>query len=131
MGKLSFGKSFNLIKEENRDLPHLLNDATDLSHFNRFALTWFHWGITKVLSLKLQASRNAMYKFVIPFVDQRIKMQDVAKRDFFSKLLEAKDPTTVEGFSLPELLGETVVLIVASVFELLCFIKFWSGARWW
>jgi hypothetical protein len=113
MGELSFGKSFNLIEGENRHLPVLMEDTADYSNFNGYALAWFFLGLTKLLLPKLDAARTAFLNFVIPYIDKRMKMEN-AKKDFFHHLIDAKDPDTGEGFSLPELWGETTVLMVVS-----------------
>jgi hypothetical protein len=118
MGELSFGASFNLIKGENRHLPDLMEDAADYGNFNANMLTWWFLGISKLLLPKLEASRAAMLNFIIPFIDRRMKMEDT-KKDFFHHLIDAKDPDTGEGFSLPELWGETSVLMVVSHFDFL------------
>ena len=118
MGELSFGKSFNLIEGENRHLPDLMEEAADYGNFNAHILTWWYMGITKLLLPKLEASRAAFLNFIIPFIDRRMKMEDT-KKDFFHHLIDAKDPNTGEGFSLPELWGETMVLMVVSHFDFL------------
>jgi cytochrome P450 len=129
MGELAFGKSFNLIEGENRHLPDLMEEAADYGNFNANALTWFFLGISKVLLPKLEASRTAFLNFVMPFIDRRMKMED-AKKDFFHHLIDAKDPDTGEGFSLPELWGETMVLMVVSLFKFLELFTFGSWALW-
>ncbi len=46
--------------------------------------------------------------------DERIKQGNNCEvNDIFASLLEAKDPETGEGFSLPELVSESSLLIVA------------------
>jgi hypothetical protein len=124
MGELSFGKSFNLIEGENRHLPDLMEEAADYGNFNANALPWFFLGISK-----LEASRTALLNFVIPFIDRRMKMEG-AKKDFFHHLIDAKDPNTGEGFSLPELWGETMVLMVVSHFDFSRCLAYSSGVTW-
>jgi len=45
--------------------------------------------------------------------NERMKQDVGAKKDFFHYLLNAKDPETGEGFSMPELWGEANVLMIA------------------
>jgi len=70
--------------------------------------------IDKILFRKLTQGTRDYEKFSKVQATEREKLGlDVKTRDVFSLLLEAKDPLTGEGFTIPELISESSLLIVA------------------
>lgn len=70
--------------------------------------------IARVLSSAATASRMALTVFNKKLAGERVAMgNDSGRKDFFRYLLEAKDPETGKGFEMPELWGESVLLIIA------------------
>ena len=74
--------------------------------------------IDKILFRKLTKGTRDYEKFSNIQATEREKLGvNVPTRDVFSFFLEAKDPDTGEGFTVPELISETSLLIVAGIVE--------------
>ncbi len=70
-------------------------------------------GLDKVLFYKLVEGRARYMAYSRAQMTERTKLgDDTDRRDFFYYLLKARDPETGEGFSTPELWGESNLLYV-------------------
>jgi hypothetical protein len=68
-------------------------------------------GLDKVLFHKIAAGRAKYMAYSKAQLTERTKLGDETdRRDFFYHLLKAKDPETGQGFSTPELWGESNLL---------------------
>jgi cytochrome P450 len=73
-----------------------------------------HLHLDKILFPKISFGRERYIKFSKAQALERMKLGDDSdRRDFFYYLLKAKDPETGAGFSMPELWGESNLLIIA------------------
>src|SRR5205809_3658146 len=73
------------------------------------------WGIDKVIFRSLLRDRAKYMAYSKAQAAERTsaKHVDPNRKDFFYYLLKARDPETGEGFSTPELWGESNTLIIA------------------
>jgi cytochrome P450 len=69
--------------------------------------------LDKILFPKLAAGRDRYMAYSKSQAAERMKSTDVDRKDFFYYLLKARDPDTGLGFSVPELWGESNLLIIA------------------
>jgi cytochrome P450 len=71
-------------------------------------------GLNKVLFSKIYAQRMEYMAYSKAQATERSKIGlDTDRKDFFHYLLTAKDPETGKGFTMPELWGESNLLIIA------------------
>lgn len=67
--------------------------------------------IDKFLFPKLAAGRSRYMAYSKSQLTERTKLgEETDRRDFFYYLLKARDPETGQGFTLPELWGESNLL---------------------
>lgn len=68
-------------------------------------------GLDKVLFSKIAAGRAKYMAYSKSQLTERTKLgDDTDRRDFFYYLLKARDPETGQGFTTPELWGESNLL---------------------
>lgn len=68
-------------------------------------------GLDKVLFSKIAAGRAKYMVYSKAQLSERTKLgEDSDRRDFFHHLLKARDPETGQGFTTPELWGESNLL---------------------
>ncbi len=68
-------------------------------------------GLDKILFHKIAAGRARYMAYSRAQLSERTKLGDEAdRRDFFYHLLRARDPESGQGFSTPELWGESNLL---------------------
>jgi len=114
MGDLVFGKAFGMLERpDNRFAIDLIGNAAH-RHLICGTLPMIHeYQLDKVLFRKIAAGRARYMKYSKAQAAERSKSTDVDRKDFFYYLLAAKDPDTGAGFSMPELWGESNLLIIA------------------
>jgi cytochrome P450 len=73
-----------------------------------------HLHLDKILFHKIASGRERYMRYSKAQAVERMKLgDDVDRKDFFYYLLKAKDPETGAGFTMPELWGESNLLIIA------------------
>jgi cytochrome P450 len=115
LGDLCFGKAFHMLERpDNRYAIDLVGAAA------RRHLICGTMPIVNTLSLdrllfpKIAAQRAQYMAYSRAQLTERTRLgDDTDRRDFFYHLLKAKDPETHQGFSTPELWGESNLLIIA------------------
>ncbi|KAI9731619.1 MAG: hypothetical protein M1818_007749 [Claussenomyces sp. TS43310] len=115
MGDLCFGKAFGMLERpDNRFAIDLIGNAAH-RHLICGSLPMIHeLHLDKVLFRKIASGRERYMKYSKSQAAERMKLSDdVDRKDFFYYLLKAKDPDTGAGFSVPELWGESNLLIIA------------------
>jgi cytochrome P450 len=115
MGDLCFGKAFGMLERpDNRFAIQLIGNAAH-RHLICGTLPMIHeYHLDKVLFRKISTGRERYMKYSKAQSAERTKMgSDVDRKDFFYHLLKAKDPETGKGFTVPELWGESNLLIIA------------------
>ncbi|KAG6986541.1 hypothetical protein G7Y79_00078g099950 [Physcia stellaris] len=114
MGEFGFGNAFNMLeKEENR----FIIDAIAASNMR----TSVYAQIPELAKFKLEKvfypqgakMRQRFLDLTRGLAESRANLPKDHKGDLFSLVVEAKDPETGKGFSLPELWSESKFLIVA------------------
>lgn len=69
--------------------------------------------LDKVLFRKIATGRAKYMAYSKAQLTERTKLgDDTDRRDFFYHLLKARDPETGQGFAMPELWGESNLLLV-------------------
>lgn len=115
MGDLCFGKAFGML--ERPDNRFAIDMVTNAAHRHLMCGTYLpihEYHVDKILFRKIAAMRARYMQFSKAQAAERTKMGlDVDRKDFFYYLLKAKDPETGKGFSVPELWGESNLLIIA------------------
>lgn len=115
MGDLCFGKAFGMLERpDNRFAIELIGNAAH-RHLICGTLPMIHeYHLDKVLFRKISTGRERYMKYSKGQALERTTMgSDADRKDFFYYLLKAKDPETGNGFTTPELWGESNLLIIA------------------
>ncbi|PHH75925.1 hypothetical protein CDD82_4216 [Ophiocordyceps australis] len=115
LGDLSFGKAFHMLdKPDNRFALDLVEAATTRHLLCGTMPIVNRLKIDKFLFPKLAAKRARYMAYSKAQLTERTRLGDESdRRDFFYYLLKARDPETGQGFSTPELWGESNLLIIA------------------
>lgn len=115
LGDLCFGKAFHMLESpDNRYAVDLVGVAALRHLICGTMISVEKTGLEKVLFRKIAAGRARYMKYSGGQLAQRMALgDDTDRRDFFYYLLKARDPETGEGFSKPELWGESNLLIIA------------------
>ncbi|KAH7322822.1 putative cytochrome P450 monooxygenase [Stachybotrys elegans] len=115
LGDLAFGKAFHMIESpENRFALELVEAATTRHLICGTMPIVDKLSIDKVLFPKLAAGRARYMAYSKGQLAERTKLgEETDRRDFFYYLLKARDPETGQGFTTPELWGESNLLIIA------------------
>ena len=115
LGDICYGKSFGTLeKEDNRFAIDLVGTSSKFHYVNGQMPILKKLGFDHLLFRKLRAERERFMAYSKGQLGNRMKLgMDTDRRDFFYYLLKAKDPETGEGFSIPELWGESNVLLIA------------------
>lgn len=115
MGDLCFGKSFGMLEEPtNRFATDLIANAAHRHLICGTYLPIHEYQLDKILFRKIAAGRARYMNYSKGQAAERTKAGlDVERKDFFYYLLKARDPETGQGFSTPELWGESNLLIIA------------------
>lgn len=115
MGDLCFGKAFGMLEHpDNRFAIDLIGNAAHRHLICGTYLPIHEWHLDKFLFRKIAAGRARYMQYSKGQAAERMKMGlDVDRKDFFYYLLKAKDPETGNGFTTPELWGESNLLIIA------------------
>ncbi|KAK4238798.1 cytochrome P450-like protein [Achaetomium macrosporum] len=115
LGDLCFGKAFHMLdRPDNRYAVDLVGVAAQrhllcgtMPIINKLSLD-------KILFHRIAAGRAKYMAYSRQQLTERTALGDETdRRDFFYHLLKARDPETGEGFSTPELWGESNLLIIA------------------
>lgn len=114
MGEFGFGKAFRMLeKPDNR----FIIDAIAASNIRTSVYVQYpelaKFKAEKVLYPNGSKLRKRFLDLTRVFAESRVEKHTDYKGDLFSHVVEAKDPETGEGFSLPELWSESKFLIVA------------------
>lgn len=114
MGDLCFGKAFNMLeKPDNHFAADLIGQAAH-RHLICGTMPVLHeYHLDKYLFPHLAAGRSRYMAYSKAQAGERMNNKDVDRRDFFHYLLSAVDPETGAKFSVPELWGESNLLIIA------------------
>lgn len=134
LGDLSFGKAFRMLERPDNRFALELVEAAATRHLivgyrYRYAMTQITRAdqtsilqcgtmpivdklkIDKLLFPKLAAGRARYMAYSKAQLTERTKLgEETDRRDFFYYLLKARDPETGQGFSTPELWGESNLL---------------------
>lgn len=115
MGDLCFGKAFGMLERpDNRFAIDLIGNAAHRHLICGTYLPIHEYHLDKLLFRKIAAGRARYMQYSKGQAAERMKMgMDVDRKDFFYYLLKAKDPETGNGFTTPELWGESNLLIIA------------------
>ncbi|PHH89001.1 hypothetical protein CDD83_6778 [Cordyceps sp. RAO-2017] len=115
LGDLSFGKAFHMLERpDNRFALELVEAATTRHLICGTMPIVDKLKIDKILFPKLAAGRARYMAYSKAQLTERTKLgEETDRRDFFYYLLKARDPETGQGFSTPELWGESNLLIIA------------------
>jgi cytochrome P450 len=115
LGDLSFGKAFHMLERPDNRFALELVEAAAQRHLICGTMPIVDkLKVDKFLFPQI-ASRRAKYMtYSKSQLTERTKLgEETDRRDFFYYLLKARDPETGEGFSTPELWGESNLLIIA------------------
>lgn len=115
LGDLCFGKAFHMLeKPDNRYALELVSLATTRHLLCGTMPLVGKIGLDKVLFRRIAAGRAKYMAYSKAQLTERTKLGDETdRRDFFYYLLKARDPETGQGFTTPELWGESNLLIIA------------------
>ncbi|KAL6719675.1 hypothetical protein ACLMJK_001596 [Lecanora helva] len=115
MGTLCFGKSFGMLDTDtNRYILDTLREATGGLHTVAHMPFLLRLRINKLLFGRVDRSMTKMKAYCEAQASERIKNDNNVKiRDFYTYLLQAKDPETGLGFTHPELAAEAGLLMIA------------------
>ncbi|POR36963.1 Isotrichodermin C-15 hydroxylase [Tolypocladium paradoxum] len=115
LGDLSFGKAFHMLERpDNRFALELVEAATTRHLICGTMPIVDRLKIDRFLFPKLAAGRARYMAYSKGQLTERTKLgEETDRRDFFYYLLKARDPETGQGFSTPELWGESNLLIIA------------------
>lgn len=115
LGDLCFGKAFHMLERpDNRYALELVSLATTRHLICGTLPIVGKLGLDKVLFHRIAAGRAKYMAYSKSQLTERTKLGDETdRRDFFYYLLRARDPETGQGFSTPELWGESNLLIIA------------------
>ncbi|CCX31761.1 cytochrome P450 [Pyronema domesticum] len=114
MAELCFGKSFGMLTDETqRFVTDLISKATH-NHYicgNYLPIRFLNLG--RFLFPTIARDRWRFIEHSRSCANERMALDQAAKKDFFYYLLNAKDSETGKGFSTKELWGEANVLMIA------------------
>ncbi|KAI1170588.1 isotrichodermin C-15 hydroxylase [Nemania sp. FL0916] len=115
LGDLSFGKAFHMLERpDNRYALELVSLATTRHLICGTMRIVEKLNLDKVLFRRIAAGRAKYMAYSKAQLTERTKLgDDTDRRDFFYHLLKARDPETGQGFAMPELWGESNLLIIA------------------
>jgi cytochrome P450 len=115
LGDLCFGKAFNMLeKEDNRYALDLVAAATKRHLLCGTMPIIGRLNIDRVLFPQIAAGHARYMTYSKAQLTERTALgSETDRKDFFYHLLEARDPETGQGFPLPELWGESNLLIIA------------------
>ncbi|KAK9781653.1 hypothetical protein SCAR479_01524 [Seiridium cardinale] len=115
LGDLCFGKAFHMLERpDNRYALELVSLATTRHLICGTLPLVGKLGLDKVLFHRIAAGRAKYMAYSKSQLTERTKLgDDTDRRDFFYYLLRARDPETGQGFTTPELWGESNLLIIA------------------
>ena len=115
LGDICYGKSFETLeREDNRFAVELVGISSKFHYLNGQMPKLKKLGLDRVLFPTIRAEREKFMAYSKSRLSERMKLgNDTDRRDFFYYLLNAKDPETGQGFAVPELWGESNVLLIA------------------
>ncbi|RDL38715.1 putative cytochrome P450 67 [Venustampulla echinocandica] len=115
MGDLCFGKAFEMLEsEKNHRVIDLMENAAHMHLILGTNPMIKTLGLNKVLFSKIYNMRMEYMAYSKGQAAERTKIGlDSDRKDFFFHLLNARDPETGNGFTGPELWGESNLLIIA------------------
>ncbi|KAK1573706.1 cytochrome P450 [Colletotrichum navitas] len=115
LGDLSFGKAFHMLEApDNRFALDLIAAATKRHLLCGTMPIVDKLKLDRLLFPTIAAGRARYMAYSKAQLTERTKLgEDTDRRDFFYYLLKARDPETGLGFSVPELWGESNLLIIA------------------
>lgn len=115
LGDICYGKSFETLeRDDNRFAVDLLARSSKFHYLNAQMPRLKKLGLDRLLFPKIRADRERFMAYSKSRLSERMKLgNDTGRRDFFHYLLNAKDPETGQGFAVPELWGESNVLLIA------------------
>ncbi|KAK0737977.1 cytochrome P450-like protein [Schizothecium vesticola] len=115
LGDLCFGKAFHMLdRPDNRYAVDLVGVAAQRHLICGTMPIVDKLSLDKVIFKKIAAGRAQYMAYSRGQLTQRTALGDETdRRDFFYHLLKARDPETGQGFSTPELWGESNLLIIA------------------
>lgn len=116
LGDLCFGKAFHMLERpDNRYAIDLVGAAASRHLLCGTMPIVNALSLDKVLFRRIAAGRARYMAYSRAQLAERTRLgeEDTDRRDFFYHLLRAKDPETGKGFSMPELWGESNLLIIA------------------
>ncbi|KAK3938977.1 Isotrichodermin C-15 hydroxylase [Diplogelasinospora grovesii] len=115
LGDLCFGKAFHMLERpDNRYAIDLVGVAAQRHLICGTMPIVDKLSLDKVLFHKIAAGRARYMSYSRAQLAERTKLgDDTDRRDFFHYLLKARDPETGQGFTTPELWGESNLLIIA------------------
>ncbi|QSZ31009.1 hypothetical protein DSL72_000570 [Monilinia vaccinii-corymbosi] len=115
MGDLCFGKAFEML--ENASNRHVIDLIGNAAHTHLITGTYpiiKTIGLSKILFRKIYAQRMKYMAYSRAQAAERTKIGlETDRKDFFYYLLNARDAETGQGFTTPELWGESNLLIIA------------------
>ncbi|KAI8631419.1 isotrichodermin C-15 hydroxylase [Xylariaceae sp. FL1651] len=115
LGDLCYGKAFHMLEQsDNRYALELVSLATTRHLICGTMRLVERLHLDKVLFPKIATGRAKYMAYSKAQLTERTKLgDDTDRRDFFYHLLKARDPETGQGFAMPELWGESNLLIIA------------------
>ncbi|KXJ89961.1 isotrichodermin C-15 hydroxylase [Microdochium bolleyi] len=115
LGDLCFGKAFHMLESPtNRYALELVSLATTRHLICGTMRIVGQLKLDNILFHKIAAGRAKYMAYSKAQLTERTKLgDDTDRRDFFYHLLKARDPETGQGFTTPELWGESNLLIIA------------------
>ncbi|KAB5542502.1 cytochrome P450-like protein [Coniochaeta sp. 2T2.1] len=115
LGDLCFGKAFHMLERPDNRYAIDLVGAAAARHMICGTMPVVNTlSLDKVLFRKIAAGRARYMAYSRAQLTERTKLgEETDRRDFFYHLLKAKDPETGKGFEMPELWGESNLLIIA------------------
>ncbi|OIW26727.1 cytochrome P450-like protein [Coniochaeta ligniaria NRRL 30616] len=115
LGDLCFGKAFHMLERpDNRYAIDLVGAAASRHLLCGTMPVVNTLSLDKILFRKIAAGRARYMAYSRAQLTERTRLgEETDRRDFFYHLLKAKDPETGQGFAMPELWGESNLLIIA------------------
>lgn len=115
LGDLCFGKAFHMLdRPDNRYAVDLVGVAAQRHLLCGTMPVINKLSLDKILFHKIAAGRARYMAYSRQQLTERTALGDETdRRDFFYHLLKARDPETGQGFTTPELWGESNLLIIA------------------
>jgi cytochrome P450 len=115
LGDLCFGKAFNMLeRDDNRYTLGLVAAATKRHLLCGTMPIIGRLGIDNIIFPQTAVGHARYMAYSKAQLTERTALgSETDRKDFFYHLLEARDPETGQGFALPELWGESNLLIIA------------------